>query len=197
MRNGQGGDSSRMTRSSVTIQITPESKPSTPSWMGEVAAFAQVLTHTGILKAIQFPGALHPRARMPHYDLIDFVVVLIGSGLSGEPTLHAFYEQLAPFAEPFMALDAAKPVAPSLDPFSLSGRSRSGKCGGAPQAFSRGSACAKTVCFSWWFIRPDGSTEAGGRCGWNEASRPKTWRCRRRKPCLLLIGDEEQVCAPG
>ncbi len=53
MRNGQGGDASRMTRSSVTIQITPESKPSTPSWMGEAAAFAQVLTHTGILKAIQ------------------------------------------------------------------------------------------------------------------------------------------------
>ena len=53
MRNGQGADASRMTRSSVTIQITPESKPSTPSWMGEVAAFAHRLTHTGILKAIQ------------------------------------------------------------------------------------------------------------------------------------------------
>ncbi len=42
-----------MTLSSVTIQITPESRPSTPTFMGEVAAFAQVLTHTGILKAIQ------------------------------------------------------------------------------------------------------------------------------------------------
>src|SRR6266700_2114564 len=42
-----------MTLSSVTIQITPESKPSTPSWMGEAAVFAQVLTHAGILKAIQ------------------------------------------------------------------------------------------------------------------------------------------------
>jgi len=43
---GQGGHPHRMTLSPVTIQITPESKPSTPSWMGEVAAFAQVLTHT-------------------------------------------------------------------------------------------------------------------------------------------------------
>jgi hypothetical protein len=42
-----------MTHPLVTIQITPESVPSTPSWMGEVAAFAQVLTHTGILKKIQ------------------------------------------------------------------------------------------------------------------------------------------------
>lgn len=41
-----------MTHSSVTIQITPESQPTTPSWMGEVAAFAQVLTHTGTLEAI-------------------------------------------------------------------------------------------------------------------------------------------------
>lgn len=42
-----------MTLSSVTIQITPEPSPSTPSWMGEAAVFAQVLTHAGILKAIQ------------------------------------------------------------------------------------------------------------------------------------------------
>ena len=42
-----------MTLSPVTIQITPESKPAIPSWMGEVAAFAQVLTHEGILKTIQ------------------------------------------------------------------------------------------------------------------------------------------------
>ncbi len=42
-----------MTLSSVTIQITPESQPTTPSWMGEVAAFAQILTHTGSLTQIQ------------------------------------------------------------------------------------------------------------------------------------------------
>ena len=92
-----------MTHSSVTIQITPESKPSTPSWMGEAAAFAQVLTHTGILKAIA--NQVHfARARFGYYDLIDFVAVLIGYAVSSEPTLLAFYERLAPFAEPFMAL---------------------------------------------------------------------------------------------
>ena len=41
-----------MTNASVTVLITPESQPATPSWMGEVAAFAQVLTHTGTLDAI-------------------------------------------------------------------------------------------------------------------------------------------------
>ncbi len=92
-----------MTLSPVTIQITPESRPSTPSWMGEVAAVAQVLAHTGILKAIAEQGRF-ARARFGHYDLLDFVAVLIGYVLSGEPTLLAFYERLAPFAGAFMAL---------------------------------------------------------------------------------------------
>ncbi|MFL5661939.1 MAG: hypothetical protein ACJ8BW_11395 [Ktedonobacteraceae bacterium] len=38
------------------------------------------------------------------HDLIDFVAVLIGSILSGEPTLLVFYERLAPWADTFMAL---------------------------------------------------------------------------------------------
>ena len=71
--------------------------------MGEVAAFAQVLEHTGILKAIQ-EQVRFARARFGTYDLIDFVAVVIGYAVSGEATLKAFYERLAPFARPFMTL---------------------------------------------------------------------------------------------
>ena len=92
-----------MTQACVTIQMTPESKPAIPSWMGEAAAFAQVLTHTGILKTIQ-DQVRFARARFGRYEVIDFVAVLIGYVVSGEPTLLAFYERLAPWAEPFMAL---------------------------------------------------------------------------------------------
>src|SRR5258707_5447545 len=92
-----------MTHSSVTIQITPESLPSIPSWIGEVAVFAQVLTQEGILKAIQ-ERVRFARARFGQYDTIDFVVVLLGYALSGEATLQSFYERLAPFAAVFMAL---------------------------------------------------------------------------------------------
>ena len=53
--------------------------------MGEVAAVAQVLSHVGILKAIQ-ERVRFARARFGRYDVIDFVVVLIGYALSGEPT---------------------------------------------------------------------------------------------------------------
>ena len=60
-----------MMLSSVTIQITPESRPAMPSWMGEVAAFAQVLTHEGMLKTIQ-DQVRFTRARFGQYDVIDF-----------------------------------------------------------------------------------------------------------------------------
>ena len=92
-----------MTLSTVNVQTTPESQPSTPNWMGEVAVFAQLLTQTGALTAIT-ERVRFARARMGTYELIDFVVVLMGYALSGEPTLQAFYEYLLPFAEEFMAL---------------------------------------------------------------------------------------------
>jgi hypothetical protein len=61
----------------------------------------------GILKAIQEQVRL-ARARLGTYDLIDFVAVLIGYAVSSESTLKTFYERLAPFAEPFMALFGRK-----------------------------------------------------------------------------------------
>ena len=92
-----------MTRAAVTIQITPEAKAATSPKKVGVAAFAQVLTHTGMLRTIQ-EQVRFARARFGRYELIDFVAVLIGYMLSGEPTLLAFYERLAPFVSPFMAL---------------------------------------------------------------------------------------------
>ena len=55
---------------SVTIQTSPELVPAIPPWFGEVAAVAQVLTHTGILKTIQ-EQVRFARACFGHYDLID------------------------------------------------------------------------------------------------------------------------------
>src|SRR5437899_9709403 len=99
----KGGHQISMTHSSLLIQITPESLPSAPAWLGEVAVVAQMLKHTGLLNAIQ-DHVQFARARFGHYDTIDFVVVLLGYALSGEPTLQSFYERLTPFAEVFMTL---------------------------------------------------------------------------------------------
>jgi hypothetical protein len=92
-----------MMHPSVKVQIAPSSVPATPSWFGEVAVLAHVLTQFGVLDTIQ-QRARFARARFGLYDTIDFVVVLIGYAVSGEPTLKAFYERLWPFASTFMAL---------------------------------------------------------------------------------------------
>src|SRR5260370_4735150 len=92
-----------MRQSTVTMQIAPHCLAAVRSWLGEVAAFARVLAHTGILTQIQ-EQVRFARARFGQYELIDFVAVLLGYMLSGDPTLLPFYERLTPWADAFMAL---------------------------------------------------------------------------------------------
>ena len=87
----------------VSIQTSPQSVPSTPSWFGEVAVVAHFLTRLGLLSSIG-TEVRFARRRFGQYEVLDFVAVLIGYALSGEPTLHTFYERLQPFSTPFMAL---------------------------------------------------------------------------------------------
>lgn len=104
-----------MTDPVVHIQVDPTNTPSTPSWFGEVAVVAHALQRHGILKAIG-ERVRFVRARMGKYELIDFVAILIGYAVSGEPTLRAFCERVQPFASAFMALfDRADfPTPPTL-----------------------------------------------------------------------------------
>jgi len=154
-----------MTHSTMTVQTTPESQPSTPSWMGEVAAFAQLLSQTGILTAIQ-ERARFARARMGTYELIDFVVVLIGYALSGEPTLRAFYDRLHPFADVFMALfgrsrlpsrSALSRLLAVLDQASVE----------SLRTLFQEDMLARALCRSRWDQGSMRAILAGRRCGWN------------------------------
>lgn len=92
-----------MAGSPVSIQITSRSEPSTPFWFGEVAVIAHALQRLSVLARIE-EQVRFARRRFGYYDVVDFVVVLLGYALSGERTLEAFYESLQPFAAPFMAL---------------------------------------------------------------------------------------------
>jgi hypothetical protein len=89
--------------SSVSIQTSSESVPSTPCWQGEVVLIVEHLRKQEVLVAIN-EHVRFARRRFGHYEVIDFLAVLFGYAISGERTLEAFYERLAPFAEPFMAL---------------------------------------------------------------------------------------------
>ena len=104
-----------MTDSVVQIQVDPTNTPSTPSWFGEVVVVTHALQRHGILKAIE-ERVRFVRARMGRYELIDFVAMLIGYAVSGEPTLRAFCERVQPFASAFMALfgRADFPTPPTL-----------------------------------------------------------------------------------
>src|SRR5256714_12734844 len=77
--------------------------PSTPCWFGEVSVIAHFLKRQGVLVAIE-EQVRFARRRFGHFDLIDFVAVLLGYAISGEATLATFYECMQPFAGPFMAL---------------------------------------------------------------------------------------------
>src|SRR5258708_11013833 len=92
-----------MSHASVHIQIAPEAAPTTPCWFAEVAIVAQILKTYGLADLIELKVRF-ASARFDHYDLIDFLAVLIGYALSGEPRLQAFYARLAPFSARFLAL---------------------------------------------------------------------------------------------
>lgn len=92
-----------MTQTSVHVHIVPEAAPTTPCWFGEVALVAQFLKTHGLLERIE-TTVRFARARFDHDEVIDVLAVLIGSALSNEPSLQAFYDRLTPFAGTFMAL---------------------------------------------------------------------------------------------
>src|SRR5258706_6299933 len=92
-----------LTSSKVSIQTSEQSVPRVPGWFGEVTVIAHYLGHLGVLADIS-ERVRFTRRRFGHYDLIDFVVVLLGYAISGERTLEAFYECVHPFAASFMAL---------------------------------------------------------------------------------------------
>jgi hypothetical protein len=101
--SGKGNAQVKPQQVSASIQTFPEPVPAVPAWFGEVTVIAQYLRHLGVLAAIS-ERVRFARRLFGHYDVIDFVVVLLGYAISGERTLETFYECLHPFAAPFMAL---------------------------------------------------------------------------------------------
>jgi len=63
--------------SAVTIQTSSQSVPSTPAWLGEVTLIAHHLHRQGVFAAIE-EQVRFARRRFGHYEVIDFVAVLLG-----------------------------------------------------------------------------------------------------------------------
>src|SRR5215469_6783173 len=69
----------------------------------EVTLLASYLRKHNVLTQIN-ECVRFARRRFGHYEVIDFLAILLGYAISGERTLEEFYESLQPFAVPFMAL---------------------------------------------------------------------------------------------
>jgi hypothetical protein len=89
--------------SPVNIQACAQSAPALPCWFGEITLIVQHLQRQGVLAAIE-EQVRFARRRFGRYEVIDFLAVLVGYAISGERTLEAFYQRIAPWADPFMAL---------------------------------------------------------------------------------------------
>jgi hydrogenase maturation factor len=70
-----------MTLPSVHIQISSEEVPSVSCWFGEVAIVAHCFTTSRLLTTIAQQVRL-ARARFGTYEVLDFVVVLLGYAIS-------------------------------------------------------------------------------------------------------------------
>jgi hypothetical protein len=94
---------SSLSLSPIEICTSPDQVPSIPPWFAEVVLLARYFSQQGYLNVISQRVRL-ARGRAGTFDVLDFVAVLLGYAVSGEPTLQAFVDRLAPFARPFMSL---------------------------------------------------------------------------------------------
>jgi len=91
------------TTSPIEIYTSPEEVPSIPPWFAEMVVLARYFNQQAYLDDISQRVRL-ARGRAGAFDLLDFVTILLGYAISGQPTLEAFFTRLAPFAPPFMAV---------------------------------------------------------------------------------------------
>ena len=92
-----------ISNSCIDVQTSPEDRPSVPVWFAEVVIIVQLLAKKGLLDAFAQQVRL-VRGRFGRYEPLDFFALLVGYAISGERTLAAFFERLAPFGPAFMAL---------------------------------------------------------------------------------------------
>ncbi len=86
----------------IEVYTSPEERPSVPQWFAEVVILSRHLTAQGQIGA--FTQHLPLVRRFRTYETIDFLVPLLGYAISGEHSLEAFFERVAPFASAFMPL---------------------------------------------------------------------------------------------
>jgi hypothetical protein len=93
----------QITIATIQVETTAETRPSVPPWFGEITLLAQHWKRHGMISAIQ-EQVRFARRRFGTYEVIDFVVLLLGYASSGERTLKSYSERVKPFKAALMGL---------------------------------------------------------------------------------------------
>ena len=68
---------SRIAVADVSIQTSPQSVPSPPSWFGEIVLVVTYLKKQGVLTKLR-EDVRFARKRFGRYEVVDFLAVLFG-----------------------------------------------------------------------------------------------------------------------
>jgi hypothetical protein len=95
----------------LEVHTSEQAAPSVPPWFAETLIIAEYRRTHGRLEARTTQVRL-VRGRVGHSEVIDFLALWFGYALSGERTVPAYCQRLAPVAAPFMALFARGDLSP-------------------------------------------------------------------------------------
>lgn len=77
----------------IELQADEQANPVTPCWLSEVLLVGEYWRRTGLLDRLQTQVKVN-RGRMGHYEVCDFVLLLLAYAVSGLDTLQSFFEQI-------------------------------------------------------------------------------------------------------
>lgn len=86
----------------INLSTKTEANPVTPLWLPEVLLHAEYWRGSGLLERLQQQVRIQ-RGRMGHYEVCDFVLLLIAYAVSGEESLAAFFAAIEPIKSLLMA----------------------------------------------------------------------------------------------
>jgi hypothetical protein len=93
---------STISQPGLEVQTCEAAQPAVPPWCAETILIAAYLRLHGLLDLLTTQVRL-VRGRFGRDECVDVLALLFGDAISGERTLHTYFERLAPFAAPFMA----------------------------------------------------------------------------------------------
>ncbi len=90
-------------RPAATVETPSLPVLALPTWLPEVVLVLRHWRDSGLVQALQSTVRV-PRGRMGHFEVCDFVLVLLTYAISGERTLAALFTALTPCATALAAL---------------------------------------------------------------------------------------------